>query len=283
MPVNFRSVSAGFLALYPKRGRADASAGERLPTVRVSPQARRRKRLVAIGVTLLSSSLSFSCDRSGKETMRPPAPPPVFGTGSVSGKVLFQGKAPARQQIDVGICHPGEKLLDETVIVAENGGLQNAVVYLKNAPRSAASQPPALLDQVRCQYVPHVVALQVGQVLRVKTSDPTIHNVHVMSRENPAVNVAMTGDSAPKDLTFSAPEFQAVRCDVHPWMLAHIAVFEHPFFGVTDAQGHFDIPRVPDGSYTLAVWHEALGARERPVVVENGKTVSAEIAYEEPK
>ena len=43
-----------------------------------------------------------------------------------------------------------------------------------------------------------------------------------------------------------APEvLLRMKCDVHPWMFAHIGVCEHPYFGVTDKDGNFTIPGVP--------------------------------------
>ena len=36
---------------------------------------------------------------------------------------------------------------------------------------------------------------------------------------------------------------------------------------VTDSSGRYTFPDVPEGRYTLSVWHEVLGKRERQVTV----------------
>jgi len=48
---------------------------------------------------------------------------------------------------------------------------------------------------------------------------------------------------------------------------------------VTGSDGQFEIGGVPEGRYTLAIWHESLGVRRREVVVISGSIVEAGVAY----
>ena len=69
-------------------------------------------------------------------------------------------------------------------IFLKNGGLDNVVIYLKNAPPSTATvtPAPAMLDQKNCTYVPHVVALRANQTLTIKSSeDARIPNFTILS------------------------------------------------------------------------------------------------------
>src|SRR6185436_12982051 len=61
--------------------------------------------------------------------------------------------------------------------------------------------------------------------------------------------------------SFSNPEiFLRVKCDVHPWMFAYIAVLPHPFFAVTDSRGSFQFPPgLPPGKYVIAARHLKAG------------------------
>ena len=63
-----------------------------------------------------------------------------------------------------------------------------------------------------------------------------------------------------------------VRCDVHPWMLAYVGVFDNPWFAVTDDAGAFAIKSVPEGSYKLVAWHERIGERRDKVMIRPGQT-----------
>ena len=42
----------------------------------------------------------------------------------------------------------------------------------------------------------------------------------------------------------------------HPWTRGFIAVFESPYYAVTDDSGAFQIDSVPPGKYHLLAWHE---------------------------
>lgn len=210
---------------------------------------------------------------------------PVFGSGRIRGAVKFVGEAPVMAEIANEPCHAGaEPLQEETVVVNPNGTLANVFVYLEGAPPSdGAAHEPALLDQVNCRYTPHAVGVQVGQTLRIRSSDPTLHNVHYNAASNPSANFGLTVAGAEKSVTFDAAEFVRVKCDVHPWMTAYIGIFDSPFFAVTsDSDGGFEIPRVPAGSYKLITWHERYGTQELPVQVQDDQAVDVAITYQAP-
>src|SRR3954465_7326104 len=102
----------------------------------------------------------------------------TFAHADITGKVTYEGKAPAVKKINmaaVPACasqHP-QGVTEETLVVGKGKELANAVVSLKNPPAGGKpSSTPALLDQKGCQYHPHVLALMVGQDVLVKNSDP---------------------------------------------------------------------------------------------------------------
>ena len=59
-------------------------------------------------------------------------------------------------------------------------------------------------------------------------------------------------------------------CEIHSHMNAFILVFSHPFFAVTDGDGHFHIDNVPPGSYGLIAWNEGNASEPKPVMVPDG-------------
>ncbi|HEY8750815.1 MAG TPA: carboxypeptidase regulatory-like domain-containing protein [Tepidisphaeraceae bacterium] len=207
------------------------------------------------------------------------ASPTTFPTGSatVRGSVVLVGKAPTMSTIPNKPCHDGAlPLNDEAVVVDDAGHLKNVIVYLENAPPAppAENAPAEKLDQINCQYVPHMLALRTGQPLHVTTADPTLHNVHGDCLDNPPFNFALVAPTQSRDLTFKSPERFPIRCDVHPWMKAYVQVFSHPWFAVTDKNGAFEIPNVPPGTYTLVAWQEKYGFLRQPIHVENNKTTT---------
>jgi RNA polymerase sigma factor (sigma-70 family) len=216
----------------------------------------------------------------------PPSLAPKPGTlliaGVVWGTVKFDGQPPEMPKIDMSAvpqCHQQHAgdARQESVIVGENGGLANVVVSLKkqegqDLPGTVPAEP-AVLDQKGCQYVPHVVAVMVGQRIIVKNSDPFLHNVHPLPEKNEGENRAMPNrDEAGARLkTPKEPEYFRVKCDVHPWMAAWVAVLDNPYFAVTGKDGKFTLPKgLPDGDYTLTAWHEKYGEQTGHLTVKDG-------------
>ena len=46
-------------------------------------------------------------------------------------------------------------------------------------------------------------------------------------------------------------------CNVHDWMLGYIYVADTPYFAQSNSEGKAIIT-VPDGNYTLSIWHPRL-------------------------
>ena len=137
---------------------------------------------------------------------------------------------------------PYPESLNELIKAVESGNLANVFVYVKEG-LTASYPPPSsshLLDQVGCQYSPHVSGMQVDQKLIIKNSDPTLHNVHAMPSINKEFNMGQPFQGMELEHTFDQPEVMVrFKCDVHPWMASYMAVLDHPFFGVSgDNGGH---------------------------------------------
>ena len=235
--------------------------------------------LIAVAALLVFGMIA------GCEKVEPAVlPVKLEGSGIVRGKVLFVGTPPVMEPIANEPCHEeAGPLLEETVVV-KDGALKNVFVYLKNAPATDGTGViPAMLDQVHCQYVPHAIGVQTNQSLRVRSSDPTLHNVHYDPRANPPENFGLVKPGSEKVVSFKTAEFVRVKCDVHPWMTAYVGVFANPFFAVTGDDGSFEIKGVPDGSYNLAIWHERLGEQEKEITLSAGRPVELSFEYKAPE
>lgn len=195
--------------------------------------------------------------------------------GDVTGKVAFDGKAPApaRLRMDADkVCariHTSP-VFGEEVIVNKNGTLKNVLVYVKDGLGGKKFDPPkekVVLDQVGCIYKPHVLGIMVGQELEILNSDPTLHNVHSLSKANTSFNQAMPMKGMKLTKKFDKVETFKVKCEVHPWMGAYIGVFNHPYFAVTDDNGNYTIKGLAPGEYTIETWHEKYGTQTMKVSV----------------
>jgi plastocyanin len=228
-----------------------------------------------------TAAVLVGCSREAS----PPAKPEVpAGKGVVSGVVRFTGGPVQPRQLKTEMCgDTGKPVYDESLVVDADGGMRNVVVYLEDGPNVALPTEPVTLDQVDCRYVPHVVAVRTGQTLRLRSADPTLHNVHGMSQQNRAFNEAMTGAGEFKDVVVGKPEWFEVRCDVHKWMSAWVAAFDHPFFVVTGEGGRFELKNIPPGTYTLVARHERYGLKKQSITIPPGdapEAVRADLTFQ---
>jgi plastocyanin len=183
-------------------------------------------------------------------------------TGTVTLKGTPPPETPNTKIMDDPICG---KFYTETptthhYVVSAGGGLANVVVMLKGVTgkSTGASAPAFVIDQKNCQYSPQIFAVQTGQPVSVKNSDPTLHNIHTTPAVagNEEQNKPQMAGSP--DLNFSFPKeeiFLKFKCDVHPWMFAWVTVVDSPYFAVTDKDGKFTIKDVPPGKYTVTALH----------------------------
>jgi plastocyanin len=195
----------------------------------------------------------------------------------ISGTIMLKGTPPAEKPIDksadknCGTSTP--PATTHHYVVGPKGELANAVISLKGmeGKSTGASAAPEVMDQKHCEYNPVILAVQTGQKIAVKNSDPTLHNVHAVPTV--AGNSEKNQAQAPNapDLMFSFPKaenFLKFQCDVHNWMLSWVSVFDHPYFAVSDKDGKYTIKNVPDGKYTLVVMHRKAAPASAPVTKE---------------
>jgi len=201
---------------------------------------------------------------------------PSLRAGDISGTITLKGTPPAEKPIDKSAdknCGASAGATTHHYVVGSKGELANAVISLKgmDGKSTGASAPAVLLDQKNCEYSPVILAVQTGQKVEIKNSDPTLHNVHAI----PTVsgNLEKNQAQAPNapDLTFSFPKaenFLKFQCDVHNWMFSWVSVFDHPYFAVSDKEGKYTIKNVPDGKYTMVVMHRKAAPASAPVTKE---------------
>ena len=137
---------------------------------------------VSLFASLLVLMTSPAAAQSGYQTIA------VNDGGTISGTVKWTGPVPKMPTVainkDVAVCDPqAQKKRDlERLIVAENGGVANTVVFLKDISKGKAMDLPEgrqFLNQKTCRYEPHVLLVPDNGTLQLKSSDPILHTVHM--------------------------------------------------------------------------------------------------------
>jgi plastocyanin len=201
----------------------------------------------------------------------------AIAASSVSGTVIFAGNTPNLKPLSMDADPACAKkhskpVPNEMLALGAGNTMGNILVWVSKGLPAGKTFPvpstPVVLDQNGCVYKPHVMGIMVGQAYKVLNSDGVLHNIHTLPKVNPAFNKGMPPTMKETTTKFDKPEeVFHIKCDVHPWMSAYMAVFTHPFFSVTGTDGKFSISGLDAGTYTITAWHEKLGTQTASVTV----------------
>lgn len=210
----------------------------------------------------------------------------TVSAADIIGTITLKGTPPAETDLgpyisanpDCAKMYQGKKMPTTLFyVVGPNGEFADVVVSLKDADgkditgkSTGNSAPPALLDQKGCLYTPQILAIQTGQKLLVRNSDPCIHTIDFdpTVAGNESHSDAQIAGAPDLTYTFSKPEmFIMFKCGVHKWMRAWVSVIDNPYFAVSSKDGKFVIKNVPPGKYTLVADHRKLGTQTQDVEV----------------
>lgn len=202
----------------------------------------------------------------------------VRNGGVIRGKVVFKGQSvPMRTVVPTknkDICGGVRK--EPLVELGKGESVKNAVAVLKDVAKGKAwGKPPGpfTVDNEKCVFRPHVQVMPVGSKLAIRNSDPFLHNTHGFYGKKTAFNVALPFPGAEVKRELDKPGVVRIDCDVHGWMQGWVYVADNPYYALTGEDGSFTIGDVPPGDYTLIIWQEYAGEKQRRVSVKAGETV----------
>jgi plastocyanin len=156
----------------------------------------------------------------------------------------------------------------------------DAVVYVDKIAGKTFPPPTehARINQKNMQFTPRVLPIVAGTTVDFLNSDAVLHNVFSPDSCADRFNLGTWPQGQVKSFTFKKECFAALLCKVHPEMEGFVAALPTPYFAVTAADGSYHIKDVPDGSYTVKVWHPKLKAAQKSVAVKGATELDFEIA-----
>ncbi len=210
---------------------------------------------------------------------------------TITGTVKYEGTVPKLKPINMNadpVCAKKhtKPAVSELLVLGPGNTMANIFVHVKSGlPAKTYPTPtsPVVMDQRGCRYIPHVMGIMKDQPFKVLNSDGVLHNVHALPKVNKPFHMAMPAARKEAVQKFGKEEaIFKIKCDVHPWMSAYIAVMTHPYFDVTAKDGKFTIPDLPAGSYEIQVWHERLKTKTMKVTVADGETKTVDFTLSRP-
>ena len=156
----------------------------------------------------------------------------------------------------------------------------DAVVYVGAIAGKTFPAPKehARIDQKNLVFSPHILPVLVGTTVDFLNSDAVLHNVFTPEACAEKFNLGTWPQGESKSYTFKKECAAVLLCKVHPEMEAYVVAVPTPYFASAKADGTFHIGDVPDGSYTVKVWHPKLKAAEKTATVAGATEVNFEIA-----
>jgi plastocyanin len=207
------------------------------------------------------------------------------GSGTISGKVTYEGTPAKAKTIDMSkepSCakEHATPITTETVVTGPGNSLANVVVYISaGAPDEPPPSTSANFTQKGCQYLPHMLAFQVGQELKISNDDQTSHNIHPLAKINREWNKSQPPGTPPITDKYDKAEMIPVKCNIHPWMHGTFAVLKNSHYAVSGEDGSFKLPNLPPGKYTVTAFQESYGDMTQDVVIAGGDTKTISFVF----
>jgi hypothetical protein len=237
------------------------------------------------------------------------------GRATLKGKITLKGDVPKDLLDDMtkklrelmaghmnkACCLAGgpEEVTQQVYRIGDNKQVGNVFVWVQPPKGSyfpiddeqlaAAKKAPIELGQPHCAFLPHCVItlpvypdpkkpedmLPTGQTFTAINDAEVTHNVKWGSAKNPGGNRSLSpGEKLPIELV---PDRLPIifQCNIHPWMEARVAAFDHPYAALSRSDtgpkplrvkaadptfGTYEIANVPAGvKLRLFAWHEGPG------------------------
>ncbi len=206
--------------------------------------------------------------------------------GRLAGAVKFVGEVPKLAPVPVkknlDVC--GSQKPSEALVLGANRGVGSTVVYVEGITKGKkAASREVVLDNAKCLFVPHVLAVMVEPPAIVRNSDPLLHDTHGFMDKTTVFNLALPIQHQKINIKakLKRPGVVHVLCDAHTHMWAWMIVRDNPYFAVTDETGGVTIDNIPPGKYKVVAWHEGWKATSRDkdgrVIYDAPRTIVKEV------
>jgi hypothetical protein len=158
-------------------------------------------------------------------------------------------------------------------------GITDAVIYLERIPDGAERKlsghswwfgshklrnPRLVLSDMR--FVPRVMAFPAGTEVELQNLDTVYHSAFSVSAAK-RFDLPRLQPGRIDTLTFPHTGVVTMHCEIHPEEIGYLVVTPNLAIARPDSLGEFALPKLPDGDYTLHVWHPRLGEISRPVTL----------------
>jgi len=198
---------------------------------------------------------------------------------------LLAGRVSAQAVVEGRVTLPKPRaapVMNKRYAIVSVGGVLSpyppvAVVYLEGSFPKPTRLPTLQMAQKDLEFVPLLLAVQVGTRVEFPNLDDTYHNIFSYSAAKRFDLGRYRPDERPiPSQVFDVPGLVTLRCDIHEHMRGLILVLATPFFVLSDTEGRYRLEGLPAGHYVLKAWVDSQTTLERPVDLRPDATLRAD-------
>jgi plastocyanin len=164
---------------------------------------------------------------------------------------------------------------DEVHGISRVGGKpqKDVVVWLDGVQGSMSEAPGrVVLDQRNLEFLPRVLAVQVGTRVEMPNNDRVFHNVFSF-KDGKRFDLGLYPVGTTKVVEFDKPGLSRIFCNIHPTMAGYVIAVDSTRFAVSGAGGRFVLNDVPPGRYSYHAWRPGAEAITGSVTVLSGQPI----------
>ena len=187
------------------------------------------------------------------------------GNCSIKGKVILP-------QIDKGISK-GSNYTNSTDVMQSNDPMatpdRNVIVSLYPLGREMAVTPlkDAYITQKEQTFIPHVLPITPGTKVFFLNEDQFFHNVY-SATPRLRFNIGRRAPGNAYGQVIKKPGIITLNCDIHAHMKGFVLCLNTNFFTRVDANGNYNMDKIPSGKYRLECFHPEFGNKTLTIVLE---------------
>jgi hypothetical protein len=147
--------------------------------------------------------------------------------------------------------------------IGQRNGLADAIVYLRNVDLKKSRQwdlPPVSVEVNAADMVVHsgetwsrFGVVRRGETAQLLSREPSVHGIR--GRGGDFFTQMLFVPNAPVNRRFSdAGIVELSSGSWYYWMRGYLVVSDHPYAGLTDANGMVRMAKVPEGEYEVVCW-----------------------------
>ncbi len=217
------------------------------------------------------------------------------GEITIRGKAIFKGDAAKFDPKPIAAvkgtqCDNGRDIYTSSVLVNKHTSpqtLRNVVIWMAEGPVETRTMPPTeglTIEMVGCSFQPRITTAFTRQRVRILNGDSIPQTFLTFPIKNKPQGVTIPKKNMPISLVFfDVEEPFEIKSPKYPWMNGWIAVFDHPYYLLTDELGTFEFKNFPPGEYTFKAWHEVFGTKTIKISATSGNDAIVEFVFDGAK